>query len=105
MDVETLEVVETPISEHAVQPDFAAGTSRPTELRRRGQSIFGQRQLENSDTEKRTHDDIGLRGTRTRTNTMRREVLMPAWQFFSLIRKCLPLSKHTKLIKFSLVYA
>lgn len=90
MDVEAIEIVESPISEqpnHTDIPDSTAGPSRPVELRRRGQSIFGQRKLENGDIEKRTHDDIGLRSTRTRTNTMRREVLMPAWQFFSLIRR------------------
>ena len=87
MDVETLEVVDTPTSEQPNRMDVTASPSRPTEFRRRGQSIFGQRNLENGDPEKRTHDDIGIRGNRTRANTMRREVLMPAWQFFSLIRK------------------
>ena len=89
MDVETLEVVETPTTEQPNHVEFTASPSRPTEFRRRGQSIFGQRKIEDG-TEKRTHDDIGIGGNRTRANTMKREVLMPAWQFFSLIRKWCP---------------
>ncbi|KIW09186.1 hypothetical protein, variant [Verruconis gallopava] len=82
MDVETVELVESPIDEPSL-----AGPSRPAELRRRGQSIFGQRSLANdhSGGEKRAHDDIDIRGKRSRASTIRREVLMPAWQFFSLI--------------------
>jgi hypothetical protein len=87
MDVETVELVETPTGEAPPNPlTMAPSPSKRPELRARGESIFGARKPENGDAEKRTVDDIGLRGTRTRSNTIRREVLMPAWQFFSLIR-------------------
>jgi hypothetical protein len=86
MDVEMLEVAETPTVERNNQLDAGANPSRPTELRRRGESIFGQRQVDDSEIEKKTVDDIGIGSIRTRSSTIRREVLMPAWQFFSLIR-------------------
>lgn len=86
MDVEMLEVAETPTGERNNQWETSVTPSRPTELRRRGQSIFGQRQANDSEPEKKTVDDIGIGSVRTRSSTIRREVLMPAWQFFSLIR-------------------
>lgn len=86
MDVETVELsMDSPIG---YPNDFdTAHPSRPVEWRRRGESIFSQRRFENGDGDKRATDDIGLRGNRMRAGTIRREVLMPAWQFFSLIRK------------------
>ncbi|KAF2404671.1 cysteine proteinase [Trichodelitschia bisporula] len=48
-------------------------------------SIFSQRHVDVGElVEKRTRDDM-LLNSRTRSGTIRREVLMPAWQFFSLI--------------------
>jgi hypothetical protein len=87
MGVETLELApESPMEQ--LDPLVMPSPSRPVDLaRRRGQSIFGQRPPENGEEEKRAHDDIGLRGNRSRAGTIRREVLMPAWQFFSLIRE------------------
>jgi hypothetical protein len=85
MAVDTVEFVDSPTEQQPTVLD-APTPSRPVELRRRGQSIFGQRQQENGDGDKRAHDDIALRPNRSRASTIRREVLMPAWQFFSLIR-------------------
>lgn len=85
MSAEMLEVVESP-AELASNP-FSA--TRPESALQRGDSIFGQRQAENGESkvEKKTHDDIAIHANRTRAATIRREVLMPAWQFFSLIRR------------------
>jgi len=56
--------------------------------RRRADSIFSERRIEvGESSEKKAHDDFSIGTRRTRAGTIRREVLMPAWQFFSLIRK------------------
>jgi hypothetical protein len=65
--------------------------SRPLQGRRRGDSIFGERVRPDKKPfdEKRLLDEMlqGSSGSRPRAASLRKEVLMPAWQFFSLIRK------------------
>ncbi|KAF2429069.1 cysteine proteinase [Tothia fuscella] len=59
---------------------------RPVNMRTRADSIFSQRNIDDAAGKKTTHDDIGIGGRpRNGTGTMRKEVLMSAWQFFSLI--------------------
>ena len=53
----------------------------------RTDSIFGRMAVDSNDqAERRAEDDINVH-KRPRAQTIKREVLMPAWQFFSLIRK------------------
>lgn len=60
----------------------------PIDTRHRADSIFSERRIEVGEpSEKKAHDDFALGTQRHRASTIRREVLMPAWQFFSLIRK------------------
>jgi hypothetical protein len=64
--------------------------ARPVNMRTRADSIFSQRRIDTGEpSEKKTHDDIAIGSGRARTGTIQREILMPAWQFFSLIRKLL----------------
>ena len=85
MQVETMEL---PPDSPKMSPIKNPPASRPTDTRRRTDSIFGQRRVENGEvSEKKTLDDISIGSNRQRAGTIRREVLMPAWQFFSLIRK------------------
>jgi hypothetical protein len=63
-------------------------TATAVNMRTRADSIFSQRRIDTSEpSEKKTHDDITIGSGRARTGTIQREILMPAWQFFSLIRK------------------
>ncbi|QDS70492.1 hypothetical protein FKW77_010124 [Venturia effusa] len=49
-------------------------------------SIFSHRRIETGEPSRhQTRDDILLRGSRRRASTVKKEVLMSAWQFFSLI--------------------
>jgi hypothetical protein len=88
-------MVSSPVS---MEPSTPLTPVRPSLYgRRRADSIFGQR-LKNADDkkfdEKKHLDDMlnNSSGGRPRSaSLLRKEVLMPAWQFFSLIREC----KHT----------
>ena len=60
---------------------------RPGVNRKRADSIFSQRRVTSNADEKKDPDD-GTPG-RPRKNSIRTEVLMPAWQFFKLLRKFL----------------
>jgi hypothetical protein len=72
-------------------PESFQATSPPN-MSPRADSIFSHRRIDTGEpSEYKTHDDISIHGTRRRASTIRREVLMPAWQFFSLIRKLLHL--------------
>lgn len=65
-------------------------TTSPPNISPRADSIFSHRRIGTGEpSEYKTHDDISIHGPRRRASTIRREVLMPAWQFFSLIRKLL----------------
>lgn len=100
LHVETVEVVEldspivtTPTSFGPLSP---LPPGRPLDGRRRADSIFTQRLapkvLEEWKFDEKKHIDDMLgnsSGGRPRSASfLRKEVLMPAWQFFSLIRKC-----------------
>lgn len=64
-------------------------TSPPAFLspRMRTDSIFSEKRVPVEEDRGRSQDDGSIRQARPRAGTIRREVLMPAWQFFSLIRK------------------
>ncbi|KAF2841591.1 cysteine proteinase [Patellaria atrata CBS 101060] len=82
--VETVEVPMTPDSPSALTPiGTPISTHRPLTGRTRADSIFSQRHVLTD--EKRSMDNVSIMSGRTRANSLRREVLMPAWQFFSLI--------------------
>ena len=74
--VETIELSEpsTPLTPSAL--------TRPVSARTRADSIFSQ--SEKKTVEEESHPDF-----KRRKSSLRKEVLMPAWQFFSLIRKLL----------------
>jgi hypothetical protein len=84
-------MVSTPIS---LAPESPITPMRPTlDGRRRADSIFSQR-LRNAEDkrfdEKKHLDDMWNNSSSGRPRSaslLRKEVLMPAWQFFSLIRK------------------
>ena len=78
---------------------------RPSDGRRRADSIFSQRYAgklsqENKFDEKKHLEDMldSSSGGRPRSaSLLRKEILMPAWQFFSLIRKYLALLLMSRL--------
>jgi hypothetical protein len=74
-----------------------ATPSRPS--RHRATSIIQQRFVPDQvDPFDAAMLDTGLKGplSRVRTGSIRKEVLMPAWQFFSLIRRSKSLCAPTK---------
>ena len=91
--LETVELrVDSPSSSTPRTPPPPFSPTRTTDTRRRGDSIFAERHIDidlvvSEEIEKKAHDDFAIGKLRSRANTIRREVLMPAWQFFSLIRK------------------
>jgi hypothetical protein len=91
---------ETPIVQSPTVMEFAAPSSpsvwsRPNlDGRRRADSIFGQRKAAEAakfDEKKHLQEmlDNSSAGRPRSTSFLRKEILMPAWQFFSLIRECL----------------
>jgi hypothetical protein len=94
LQVETLELrpgSPSSLSGHSL-PE-SSQVSSPFNTSPRADSIFSHRRIGMGEpSEMKTLDDISIRsGPRRRASTIRREVLMPAWQFFSLIRKLLHL--------------
>ncbi|KAF2657457.1 cysteine proteinase [Lophiostoma macrostomum CBS 122681] len=100
--VETIEIpeassplVSTPTSLAPVSPITPITPNRPTVNRRRGDSIFSERYKLPPDTttppkafdEKRLLNEMldASSAGRPRSASLRKEVMMPAWQFFSLI--------------------
>lgn len=94
-------VVTTPTTQTPITPISPIG---PLEGRRRAASIFSERYAENGQksTKDKRFDEKGLldemlsgsSGGRPRSASLRKEVMMPAWQFFSLIRKIQPPFYH-----------
>lgn len=60
---------------------------RPGANRKRADSIFSQRRVNSTSDLKKGADDAKSTSGRPRKNSLRTEVLMPAWQFFKLLRK------------------
>ena len=76
-------------------PNTPIGDSPSTPLpirpgsRLRADSIIRQRVVEEKPTESEEGGSDGIaRSTSLRKSALRKEVLMPAWQFFNLLRKC-----------------
>jgi hypothetical protein len=100
LHVETREL--RPGSPSMSSPSTPSSAPISVNTRTRADSIFSNRRIETGEpSEKKTHDDIAV-GGRARTGTIRREVLMPAWQFFSLIRKSFAMLRDQTLMRFSL---
>lgn len=89
LHVETVELpAESPGVATPQTPPPPFSPSRPIDARRRGDSIFSERWIDygiGESSGKKAHDDFAIGTRRHRASTIRREVLMPAWQFFSLI--------------------
>lgn len=66
-------------------PSTPTSPKRPLSSRHRTDSIFGEKRVETGHIRK-AQDDASVTSGRQRAGTIRKEVLMPAWQFFSLIR-------------------
>lgn len=101
-------MVATPVS---IAPPSPLSPVRPTlDGRRRADSIFSQRFRKTEDKhfdEKRHLEDMwnNSSGGRPRSaSLLRKEVLMPAWQFFSLIREYSADPSRPRLTMSSLVY-
>jgi hypothetical protein len=99
--IETVELAgpESPLvaTPTALEPPTPSTPSRPQlDGRRRADSIFSQRQARNPpgtwafDEKKHLQEMLdNSSGGRPRSSSLlRKEILMPAWQFFSLIREC-----------------
>ena len=65
---------------------------RPVDGRRRADSIFSERYVESKEfSEKKLLEEMSTYSGNGRPrggSLLRKEVMMPAWQFFSLIREC-----------------
>jgi hypothetical protein len=65
---------------------------RPVDGRRRADSIFSERYVESKEfSEKKLLEEMSTysgNGRPRGSSLLRKEVMMPAWQFFSLIREC-----------------
>jgi hypothetical protein len=90
-------------------PNTPSLATRPVNPRPRADSIFSQRRIQNGEpSDKKTHDDISIgsgASGRARAGTMRKEISIPAWQFFSLIRESVvQLCGADHLTEFSLEY-
>lgn len=96
MHIETLEFArsESPVTEIPPSPTTPATPSKnPLEKlrspggRKRTDSIFSQRRVEGIDPEKQGPAEVNLaEAQKQRKLSTRTEVLMPAWQFFKLLR-------------------
>jgi len=89
LHIETVEVTSRPSTPAAQPPrNNPASPVRPTiESVGRADSIFNHKRVDSGSSEKRRIENGSPPpGRRRRTSTIKREVLMPAWQFFSLIR-------------------
>ncbi|KAF2638864.1 cysteine proteinase [Massarina eburnea CBS 473.64] len=80
----------SPTSVEPLTPVTSGTSSRPVAGRKRGDSIFAERYTNHGKPgfdEKKHLDEIfnNSSGGRPRAGSMRKEVMMPAWQFFSLI--------------------
>lgn len=102
-------MVSTPIS---IAPPSPLTPVRPTlDGRRRADSIFSQRLKNTEDRkfdEKKHLDDMwnsSSAGRPRSASLLRKEVLMPAWQFFSLIRESIRATSLSQLTVLSLVHA
>lgn len=101
LHIETVEIssrsnsptVTTPLTPTLMTPSssqMSASPLRPITGRGRADSIFSERYVKKSDSSEKTlMDELSKDGTtyRPREGSLRKEVMMPAWQFFSLIRE------------------
>ncbi|KAF2202648.1 cysteine proteinase [Delitschia confertaspora ATCC 74209] len=93
LHIETVEVAESPTALTPTKQLTPEIPVRPIEGRRRADSIFSERYIgprkssKHGFDEKQTLDEMLEHSSagRARSPSLRKEVLMPAWQFFSLI--------------------
>lgn len=72
----------------ADKPSNPSAPQRPLHMRARATSLFSERKLNLGDNQSDMPSANNQRpGARGRANSVRKEVLMPAWQFLNLIRK------------------
>lgn len=101
LHIETVELLgpETPLvtTPTAMEPTTPSTPARPQlDGRRRADSIFSQRLAQKSSDERAFNEkkhlqemlDNSSSGRPRSASLLRKEILMPAWQFFSLIREC-----------------
>jgi len=86
--VETAEVdgsdSPTPLATPQAPP--LAVAQRPLHMRQRATSIFSERKVTRDETAQTTDGEVDT-AARKRAASVKKEVLMPAWQFLNLIRK------------------
>lgn len=114
LHVETIEIsgtdtpiVSTPTTLEPATPSTPLSPIRPhLDGRRRANSIFGKRYTQNLQNADRFDEkkhlqemlDNSSSGRPRSASLLRKEILMPAWQFFSLIRKSFISSEPSQLI-------
>ncbi len=88
LDIDTKEVPSTPTSPIAQSVASTSGVPTRPGGRKRAESIFSERYVEIGEpAEKKLSDTASIMSDGLRKTSLKKEVLMPAWQFFSLIRK------------------
>lgn len=85
--IEAVEVSSQPSSPVTEKQNSHLNAARPMSMHSRNNSIFSERYADNDEsTDTNTEEAVVAKG-RPRKGSLRKEVLMPAWQFFRLIRK------------------
>lgn len=87
--IEAAEISSQPSSPVTERSENRLNSARPLSAHTRNNSIFSERYEDlDKGPDAVSEVDILARG-RPRKGSLRKEVLMPAWQFFRLIRKCI----------------
>ena len=85
--IEAVEVSSQPSSPVTEIADSHLNSTRTMSIHSRNNSIFSERFADNDGSpDTSTEEAVAAKG-RPRKGSLRKEVLMPAWQFFRLIRK------------------
>ena len=95
--VEIAEVEEgqpsTPLPTSPMRPSAPLSSPSKASTRRRAPSIIQETYVDEKGAGLEGQSEI-LDEKRSHQRRIRKEVMMPAWQFFSLIRKCLPIGRN-----------
>ena len=85
--IEAIEVSSQPSSPVTEIADNHLKSARPMSIQSRNNSIFSERYADDDGNPDASAEEAVAAKGRPRKGSLRKEVLMPAWQFFRLIRK------------------